>query len=80
MEDFNTLANTDAAREALSRARGPQRAVMTGLWSPIDRRWLHDVRDEVPARVLAQELAREVGRALRERPLTMVRIFLRPPQ
>jgi hypothetical protein len=48
------------------------------LRAGLDRRWLHDLRTEFPARGLPQELAREVGRALRERPLTMARIFLRP--
>jgi HD superfamily phosphodiesterase len=44
----------------------------------VDRRWLQDLRAEFSPRGLAQELAREITRALRERPLTMVRIFLRP--
>jgi hypothetical protein len=48
------------------------------LGAGLDRRWLHDLRTEFPARGLPQELAREVGRALRDRPLTMARIFLRP--
>jgi HD superfamily phosphodiesterase len=48
------------------------------LRAGLDQRWLHDLRTEFPSRGLAQELAREVGRALRERPLTMARIFLRP--
>jgi hypothetical protein len=44
----------------------------------LGRRWLRSLRDAVPARGLAAELTREVGRALRTRPLTMPRIFLRP--
>jgi predicted hydrolase (HD superfamily) len=36
------------------------------------------MRREIPVRGLWGELAREIGRALRERPLTMTRIFLRP--
>lgn len=48
------------------------------LAAGIDREWLHALRREVPVRGLVRELAREIGRALRERPLTMTRIFLRP--
>jgi hypothetical protein len=48
------------------------------LRAGVDRRWLHDLRAEFSTRGLAQELAREIARALRERPLTMLRIFLRP--
>jgi putative nucleotidyltransferase with HDIG domain len=48
------------------------------LRAGLDRRWLRDLRTQVPVRGLAPELTREVGRALRERPLTMARIFLRP--
>jgi hypothetical protein len=43
----------------------------------LDREWLRELRRSVPARGLGGELAREVGRALRERPLTLPRIFLR---
>jgi HD superfamily phosphodiesterase len=43
----------------------------------LDREWLRSLRRVVPARGLAGELFREVGRALRERPLTLPRIFLR---
>jgi HD superfamily phosphodiesterase len=44
----------------------------------LGREWLRTLRNAVPARGLGAELAREVGRALRTRPLTMPRIFLRP--
>jgi len=44
----------------------------------LPRRWLRVLAASVPRNGLAGELAREVGRALRERPLTMPRIFLRP--
>ncbi len=43
----------------------------------LDREWLRSLRATVPARGLGGELAREVGRALRQRPLTLPRIFLR---
>ncbi len=44
----------------------------------IERAWLRRLRAEVPRDGLAGELRREVGRALRERPMTLPRIFLRP--
>jgi putative nucleotidyltransferase with HDIG domain len=44
----------------------------------LSRAWLKSLNAAVPRDGLAGELAREVGRALRERPLTMPRIFLRP--
>lgn len=43
----------------------------------LDRTWLRELYAEVPRAGLYGELAREVGRALRERPLTMARIFWR---
>jgi predicted hydrolase (HD superfamily) len=43
----------------------------------IDRTWLRRLSREVPRRGFGAELAREVGRALRERPMTLPRIFLR---
>jgi hypothetical protein len=43
----------------------------------LDREWLRALRRSVPADGLGGELAREVGRALRERPLSLPRIFLR---
>jgi HD superfamily phosphodiesterase len=43
----------------------------------LDRRWLRRLNAGVPRRGLTRELAREVGRALRERPLTVPRIFWR---
>lgn len=43
----------------------------------LGRRWLHALNSAVPRRGLAGELAREVGRALRERPRTVPRIFWR---
>ena len=48
------------------------------LTAGVDRGWLRSLRREISPRGLARELAREIGRALRERPLTMTRIFLRP--
>jgi HD superfamily phosphodiesterase len=44
----------------------------------IDRVWLRRLFAEVPRRGLSAELRREVGRALKERPGTLPRIFLRP--
>jgi hypothetical protein len=43
----------------------------------VDRAWLRTLYSSIPRRGLVGELAREVGRALRERPLTMPRIFWR---
>jgi hypothetical protein len=43
----------------------------------LDRGWLRRLVAEVPRRGLYRELGREVGRALRERPLTLPRIFWR---
>lgn len=43
----------------------------------LSRDWYAALREAVPVRGLGGELMREVGRALRERPLTMPRIFLR---
>lgn len=48
------------------------------LTAGLDRSWLRELRREVPVRGLAGELAREVGRALRQRPLTVAQIFTRP--
>jgi HD superfamily phosphodiesterase len=48
------------------------------LAAGLDRAWLRALRREVPVRGLWGELGREVGRAIRQRPLTMTRIFLRP--
>lgn len=47
------------------------------LAAGIDRRWLRELWAAIPRRGLAGELAREVGRGFRERPLTMPRIFWR---
>jgi hypothetical protein len=44
----------------------------------LDRRWLRALNRAVPRRGLTGELARELGRAFRERPLTLPRIFWRP--
>ena len=44
----------------------------------LDRAWLTKLYREIPRRGVVGELAKEVGRALRERPLTMPRIFWRP--
>ena len=43
----------------------------------LDRRWLSGLNRAVPRDGLLGELVREVGRALRERPLTMPQIFWR---
>jgi hypothetical protein len=43
----------------------------------LDRQWLQALNQAVPRRGLVGELAKEVGRALRERPLTMPQIFWR---
>jgi len=43
----------------------------------LDRRWLRSLNAAVPRSGLIGELGREVGRAVRERPLTMVRVFWR---
>lgn len=44
----------------------------------LPRAWIRRLRAEIPVTGLGAELRREVGRALRERPLTLPRIFLRP--
>ena len=44
----------------------------------LDRDWLHELNHSVLRQGLVGELIREVGRALRERPLTVPRIFRRP--
>jgi hypothetical protein len=43
----------------------------------VSRAWLRGLMRAVPRRGLGRELAREVGRAMRERPATLPRIFLR---
>jgi HD superfamily phosphodiesterase len=49
----------------------------TGLLTAgVERPWLRALRREIPARGLAGELVRKI--ALRERPLSVMRIFLRP--
>src|SRR5581483_737357 len=48
------------------------------LSAGLDRTWLRDLYRSVPRRGLVGELVREVGRALKERPLTVPRIFLPP--
>jgi putative nucleotidyltransferase with HDIG domain len=44
----------------------------------LDRRWLRSLNQTVPRRGLIAELTRELGRAFRQRPLTLPRIFWRP--
>ncbi len=44
----------------------------------LERGWLRELAATIPRRGLGRELWREVSRALRERPATMPRIFLRP--
>ena len=44
----------------------------------LDKEWLRTLRREIPPDGLLHELRREVGRAVRERPTTLPRIFLRP--
>jgi predicted hydrolase (HD superfamily) len=41
----------------------------------LERRWIRDLTTAIPRRGLAAELAREVGRAIRKRPMTVLRIF-----
>lgn len=43
----------------------------------LDRRWLRALDQKVPRRGLIAELVRELGRAFRQRPLTIPRIFWR---
>ena len=43
----------------------------------LDRHWHYELNRAVPRRGLVRELFQEVGRALRERPLTMAQIFWR---
>jgi HD domain len=43
----------------------------------LPRPWLRELVQAVPRRGFGGELARELGRALRERPLTLPRIFVR---
>jgi putative nucleotidyltransferase with HDIG domain len=44
----------------------------------LDRRWLRALNRNVPRQGLIAELTRELGRAVRQRPLTIPRIFWRP--
>ncbi len=44
----------------------------------VERHWLQRLFASVPRRGIYRELGRELRRALRERPLTLPRIFLRP--
>jgi putative nucleotidyltransferase with HDIG domain len=44
----------------------------------LDRRWLRSLNQTVPRQGLIAELTRELGRAFRQRPLTLPRIFWRP--
>jgi putative nucleotidyltransferase with HDIG domain len=44
----------------------------------LDRGWLRDLNQQVPRQGLIAELKRELARAVRERPLTLPRIFWRP--
>ena len=48
------------------------------LAAGLDRQWLRVLATSVPRAGLAAELAREITRAIRDRPLTLPRIFLRP--
>jgi len=43
----------------------------------LDRAWLRALQQAVPRTGFGGELARELGRAIRERPLTLPRIFVR---
>jgi HD superfamily phosphohydrolase len=43
----------------------------------VDRAWLRSLKEAIPRAGLDRELARLLGRALRERPRTVPRIFLR---
>jgi putative nucleotidyltransferase with HDIG domain len=44
----------------------------------LDRGWLRDLNQTVPRQGLIAELTRELARAVRQRPLTLPRIFWRP--
>jgi hypothetical protein len=44
----------------------------------LDRRWLRALNQTVPRQGLIAELTRELGRAFRQRPLTIPQIFWRP--
>ncbi len=48
------------------------------LAAGIARPWLRSLWEAIPRQGLARELARQITHALRERPATMPRIFLRP--
>ena len=76
--DLRSQLSRGTEAEALRLA---DRVELSGgvLTAGITRPWLAALYAAVPRRGLVGELAREVGRALRERPLTMPRIFLRPP-
>lgn len=74
--DVRTQLSRGAEVEALRLADLAD--VSGGLISfGLPRAWLKELARGVPRRGLGGELAREVGRALRERPLTLPRIFLR---
>jgi HD domain-containing protein len=75
--DVRPQLSKGAEVEALRLA---DRVEITGglLTAGLDRRWLAALARAVPRRGLVGELVREIGRALRERPTTMARIFLRP--
>ncbi len=63
--------------EALRRA---DLVELSGGWVNygLKRRWLRALNAAVPRRGLATELAKQIGAALRERPLTLPQIFRRP--
>ncbi len=74
--ELRSQINLGPEVEALRRA--DQVDVSGGLIRHrIPRPWLRSLFAEVPRAGLAGELRREVGRALRERPLTVPRIFIR---
>jgi HD domain len=75
--DVRPQTSRGAEVEAL---RVADRVELSGglLTGGVGRAWLRSLYEEIPRKGMIGELVREVGRALRERPLTMPRIFLRP--
>jgi hypothetical protein len=71
-----TADGAKLAREMLP-AHGWSEQRIARCADAIARHWLKNLSAAVPRRGLVTELAREVGRALGERPLTMPRIFWR---
>ena len=79
IDRHHDLRNQRAAGAEVEAIRLADLADVSGglLAFGLDRDWLRALRRDVPRDGMTGELAREVGRALRERPLTMPRIFWR---